>query len=139
MEINANITDEVVEMYHKEGYLLIKNFYNMAGVNAMRFIVDFVNKHPSDFYNLTLNPKRRFCGFFIHPFYLIPMFRRLLRKEMDTGLRTIVSKLLLSNEHTVEVGSILHSTLPECFGGGDQVKVRGNTHSDQNQAIFSIE
>jgi len=139
LKINANVSDDDVEHYHNEGYLLIRNFYNQAGIEAMRFIVDFVNDHPSELYKLTLSPERRFCGFFIHPFYLIPAFRRLLRKELESGMSSIASKLLLSNEWPVEVGSILHSTRPECFSKSEYLKVRGNTHSDQNQATFSIE
>lgn len=139
MEINVNVTDEEVERYHNEGYLLIRKYYNSAGVEAMRFIVDFVNRNPSVFYQLSKTPQRRFCGFFIHPFFLIPAFRRLLRKILESGMSTIASKLLLSNERPVEIGSILHSTLRECFSESEQMKVRGNTHSDQNQGVYSIE
>jgi len=138
MDIDANVTDEDIEMYHKEGYLLIRNFHNAAGIEAMRFIMDFVNKNPSVFYKRHKTPQHRYCGFFIHPFYLIPAFRQVLRKTMDIGMSTIASKLLLSNERPVEVGSILHSAPSECFTD-NQTNARGNTHSDQNQGVYSIE
>jgi len=137
MEILANVTNKEVEQYHSEGYLLIRNFYNQPAIEAMRFIIDTVNNNPSDLYHLSLNPKRRYCGFFLHPFQIIPAFRRLLQRELESGMAIIASKLLLSNEAPVEIGSILHSTLPECFGEIEQL--RGNTHSDQNQGVFSIE
>jgi len=105
----------------------------------MRFIVDFVNKHPSNFYKLYNTPNHRYCGFFILPYYLIPEFRLALQKILERGMSTIASRLLLSNEQPIEIGSILHSTPPECFARNDQTKARGNTHSDQNQGVMSIE
>jgi len=139
IEINMNVTDYEVEMYHKEGYILLRNVLNAPGVEAMRFITDFVNKHPSNFYKRYNTPNSRYCGFFLHPYYLIPEFRLALQKILERGMSTIASKLLLSNEPPIEVGSILHSTPSGCFSKKDPMKLRGNTHSDQNQGMWSIE
>lgn len=125
------LTQAQIDQYHELGYVKIANYFDEDLVEAMRTLVDWLNKNPSGL--LKKANKGRFCGFLIHAFETVPEWRDLtLRLPLPETIST-----LLGTESVMYAQDIIHTTYDECFPENVNVTT-GRMHSDGNQGAFSL-
>lgn len=127
------ITLDQINLYHKNGYLLMKESINEKTLNYMKQIVNHVMENPNGMLKNSMNTE--VCGFALHIQELLPFWRKI---AYNLHLKYIASQLFFNLSSVVYSQEIFHDTPFECVNRTSPNNV-GDWHSDQTQSPFSIE